>query len=270
MTEFAHVPLPDSHNMQPSLRKNLTSRLHDSIKSKLEIDKDIFLYMYKNKPDDEFFIVYELEVMRYCTGLHFVLDFEGSKNLSLIPFSDDDSGTSTGSGPVVLTCDENGEREQILQLHASVAPFQRMKFGQIHLNNPARRAVLKYKYSWKTCEVVSKVVMLRKSLQLEKSIERELQVAARLMPAPLSSNKFSSSLSPGALQQLFTNKHHRGLTSYIDPSFPPVESSLHSSSAAAIGIPPIETNFPVIWNRPRLVCDMMCMSYVHASFGYAC
>ena len=191
--------------------------------------------------------------MRYCSGIQFVLDFEGSKNLSLVPFNDEEKPRSQRHRPPPSSSSSslhkyNDKGDEVLQLKTTVAPFQRKKFGQIHLLNPARRAILKYKYSWKLCEVVKKEDMHSKAVEFEKHIRQQLRHASGILPLPPPSNKFSTPLSPRALKQLFANHQYSGLISYIDTSFPPQESSLQPSEA---GIPVIDTNFPVVWNRPR-------------------
>ena len=260
MVDFVDMPLPDQ---VPCLRKNLTNRLLDSVKSKLEVSPDIFLYMYKNKLGEDFFIVYEIEVMRYCSGVHFILDFTGSHNISLLPFHvKNDAADTPSSFSSSFPGDENNEK--LLQLTATVAPFQRQKFGQIHLLNPLQRAILKYKYSWNQCEVIHKTDMTHTAREQEKGIAQELHLAGRLLPPPPPSNSLVTALTPPALHRLFThhNKHthipgggaqthERGksteLSSFIDQAFPPTDASLCPKDA---NVSAIETNFPVVWNRP--------------------
>lgn len=250
MADMLDTPAPDQ---VPCLRKDLTTRLRDSLKSKMEVSPDVFLYMYKNKAGDEFFIVYELEVMRYCSGVHFVLDFAGSKNISLVPFTEQ-SPTDTPH-IVSSSSDTDSGGDTLLQLQTTVAPFQRQKFGQVHLLNSAQRAILKYKHSWSLCEVVSKADMNKTAKELEKKIQLELRTAARFLPVPPPSNQFSCALSPSALKRVFTKQRgqqQRGthnLTSFIDQAFPPTISSLQPSDASTA--PAIETKFPVVWNRPK-------------------
>jgi hypothetical protein len=242
MVDFMDMPLPDR---DLSLRSNLTNRLCNSVKSKIEVAKDIFLYMYKNEKEEEFFIIYEIECACYCSGLHFVLDFEGSENLSLIHFNEQncEDDPRTSSSPGTMQC-----------METTVAPFQRKKFGQIRLLNSTRRAKLKYKYSWNMCQVVDSEDMKLTAAELEDRIQHDLVAAARVLPhhctSHNTSSRFSTLLSPRAIKQIFTTKqqHRDRLTSYMDLSFPPQRVSLLPTSADTL---PIETDFPVVWNRPK-------------------
>lgn len=249
----------DLPNQVPCQRKSLTVRLLDSIKSKIEVSPDIFLYMYKNKMGDDFFIVYEIEVMRYCSGLHFVLDFTGSQNISLVPFNTESNPANKPRSSSSSSSSAGKDDEVVLLLKATVAPFQRQKFGQIHLLNPAHRAILKYKHSWSMCEVIHKTDMINTARELDKNIQQELNMAARLLPGPVStpSHGLSTGLSPLGLHKLFNHNHRRGeggegsvseLSSFIDQTFPPTESSLLPNDE---DVSAIQTNFPVVWNRPK-------------------
>lgn len=244
MVDFIASSTPDGTSFL--CKASMSNLVIDSIKSKIEVDKDIFLYTYKNKPGTEFFIVYEIEAMMCCSGIHFVLDFEGSMNLSLLPLSGE-------------TFPDKNESDQNLQLHADVIPFQRRKLGQINLLNPNRRAILKYKYSWTRCELISKEGMNKLSLQQKKFIAQELKSTSSLLPLPPPARKLSNALSPLALKQLFINHKHQGLSHFVDQTFPPNEESLQPDQP---DVPPLTTTFPVVWNQPRLdsmfssLCDM--------------
>ena len=244
MVDFVNLPPRDREpKLCKDLSKNLTS---NTIKSMIEVSKDIFLHLYKSKMSDEFFVVYEIEVMRYCKGLHLVLDFEGSKNIALSSYQNNKESTI---GNVITSWNKKDDKEEeSMKLEVTVPPYQRVKFGHVQLVDPARRAMLRYKYSWNECEVISDDDIRKTAVEMEKRLRRQMRSAGRILPAHTPSDHFSNSLTASDIKDIFSKHRDEALISFIDLSFPPLPSSILPTEAS---IPPIETGFPVMWNRPK-------------------